>query len=99
MIEEAKRMNKEMKIQQLEPRYRMGTVYHPSNDTKFIKQLEAQLLGFRPELKNFGLAHDDMLDSLSMIHEFAEAPSNYSTNSEEYIGYEEENISNSYIIN
>ena len=99
MVEEAKRQNKEIKIQQLEPRYRMKTIYHPEEDSKFVHQLEAQLTGFRPELKNFGLAHDDMIDSLSMLCEFAESPSEDSTNSKEYIGHQEEEKSNSYIIN
>jgi len=98
-IKEAKRQNKEIKIQQLEPRYRMNTIYHPENDSKFVRQLEAQLLGFRPELKNFGLTHDDMIDSLSMIHEFAIPPSDVSGNSEKYIGHIEEESANSYIIN
>jgi len=99
MVEEAKRQNKEIKIQQLEPRYRMKTIYHPENDSKFVHQLEAQLLGFRPELKNFGLAHDDMIDSLSMLCEFAESPSEDSSNSMAYINYTEEENVNSYLIN
>lgn len=97
-VVESKRQNKEQKIQQLEPRYNAKQIFHPSGDTKFVPALEAQLLGFRPELKNFGLAHDDMIDSLSMICEYADVPSDSSSNSEEYIAYEDDDNANSYII-
>lgn len=98
-IEKTRKQNKEMKIQQLEPRYRAKMIKHPEGNTSFVPALEAQLLGFRPELKNFGLAHDDMIDSLSMLCEFATPPTDYSSNSTEYIGYEEEDVIDSYIIN
>ena len=98
-VQTAKKMNKEIKIQQLEPRYKSKMIKHPEANTSFVPALETQLLGFRPELKNFGLAHDDMIDSLSMICEFAEPPSDYSSNSEEYIGYYNEEVVDSCIIN
>lgn len=98
-IDTAKKQNKEMKIQQLEPRYKARLIKHPEGNTSFVPALESQLLGFRPELRNFGLQHDDMIDSLSMLCDFAEPPTDYSSNSEEYIGYEEEDLFDSYIIN
>lgn len=98
-IETTKKQNKELKIQQLEPRYKAKMIKHPEANTSFVPALEAQLLGFRPELKNFGLKHDDMIDSLSMICEFATPPSDYSSNSQEYINYEDEIYVDNYIIN
>jgi hypothetical protein len=63
----------------------------------WIKDLEEQLTMFRPE--GALTKHDDQIDCLSMLDEFAYAPSDTSTNSKEYIGYvEEEEYVNSYII-
>lgn len=93
-IETTKKMKKELKIQSMQPRYVTQSVHHPKGEDVWIKDLEEQLVMFRPE--GALTKHDDQIDSLSFMTEFAYAPSNMSENSEEYLAYEIEDNTNPY---
>jgi len=95
-IETTKKMKKELKIQGLQPRYNVQSIHHP-RDKEWVKDLEEQLIMFRPE--GALTKHDDQIDGLSFFPEHAYAPSNYSTNSKEYLAEENVEECNSYIIN
>ena len=92
-IEKTKKMKKELKIQSLQPRYNVQSIHHPK-DKVWVNDLEEQLTMFRPE--GALTKHDDQMDCLSMLDEYAYAPSNYSTNSEEYIAHEDVEYKNPY---
>jgi len=93
-IETTKKIKKEIKIQAMQPRYVIQSVHHPKGDMAWIKDLEEQLVMFRPE--GALTKHDDQIDGLSFMVEHAYAPSNISENSEEYLGYEIEEYINPY---
>jgi predicted phage terminase large subunit-like protein len=93
-IETTKKMKKELKIQSMQPRYVTQSVHHPKGEASWIKDLEEQLIMFRPE--GALTKHDDQIDSLSFFSEHAYAPSDMSENSKEYIGYEIEEYRNPY---
>ena len=93
-IETTKKMKKELKIMSLQPRYAQQSVHHPKGEDSWIKDLEEQLTMFRPE--GALTKHDDQIDCLSMLNEYAYAPSNMSENSEEYLAYEIEEWKNPY---
>ena len=93
-IETTKKMKKEMKIMSLQPRYAQQSVHHPKGEASWIKDLEEQLTMFRPE--GALTKHDDQIDGLSMMNEYAYAPSDMSENSEEYIAHEIDEWKNPY---
>ena len=93
-IETTKKMKKEMKIMSLQPRYAQQSVHHPKGESSWIKDLEEQLTMFRPE--GALTKHDDQIDGLSMMNEYAYAPSDMSENSEEYIAHEIDEWKNPY---
>ena len=93
-IETTKKMKKELKIQSMQPRYNIQGVHHPKGDIQWVKDLEEQLIMFRPE--GALTKHDDQIDGLSFFTHHAYAPSNMSENSEEYIAYEEDTYTNPY---
>lgn len=93
-IETTRKMKKELKIQSMQPRYVTQSVHHPKGESAWIKDLEEQLIMFRPE--GALTKHDDQIDGLSFFTEFAYAPSNMSENSKEYLAYETEEYRNPY---
>ena len=93
-IETTKKMKKELKIQSMQPRYNTQSVHHPKGELEWVKDLEEQLVMFRPE--GALTKHDDQIDGLSFFTEHAYAPSDMSSNSSEYIGYEIDEYVNPY---
>ena len=93
-IETTKKMKKELKIQSLQPRYTVQSIHHPKGEDAWIKDLEEQLVMFRPE--GALTKHDDQIDCLSFFSEHAYAPSSMSTNSEEYLAHELDEYTNPY---
>ncbi len=93
-IETTKKMKKELKIMSLQPRYTQQSVHHPKGEYSWIKDLEEQLVMFRPE--GALTKHDDQIDCLSMLNEYAYPPSNMNEYSEEYAGYEIDEYTNPY---
>jgi len=93
-IETVRKQKKELRIQSLQPRYNAQSVHHPKGEVSWVKDLEEQLTMFRPE--GALTKHDDQIDCLSFLNEHAYAPSNMSTNSEEYLGYDESEYKNPY---
>ena len=78
----------------LQPRYAQQSVHHPKGESSWIKDLEEQLTMFRPE--GALTKHDDQIDGLSMMNEYAYAPSDMSENSEEYIAHQIDEWKNPY---
>ena len=93
-IETTKKMKKELKIQAMQPRYATQSIHHPKGEDMWIKDLEEQLVMFRPE--GALTKHDDQIDGLSFFTEHAYPPSNMNEFSEEYEGYEIEEYVNPY---
>lgn len=93
-IETVRKQKKELRIQSLQPRYHQQAVHHPKGELAWVKDLEEQLTMFRPE--GALTKHDDQIDSLSFIMEHAYAPSDMSTNSDDYIGADLEEYVNPY---
>lgn len=94
-IETSKKQNKEIKIQGLEPRYKAGTVWHQL-DAHWLTELEHELTLFT--MAGAKSKHDDLIDTLAMINEYAYPPSNYTNSFYAQDDYYEEHQS-SYIIN
>lgn len=93
-IETTKKMKKEIKIQSMQPRYNQQSVHHPKGDLAWVKDLEEQLVMFRPE--GALTKHDDQIDGLSFFSEHAYAPSDMTENSKEYLSAEIEEYVNPY---
>ena len=93
-IETTKKMKKELKIMSIQPRYEQQSVHHPKGEYAWVKDLEEQLVMFRPE--GALTKHDDQIDCMSMLNEYAYPPSNVTEDSKEYIGYEEDEYINPY---
>lgn len=63
---------KELRIQNLQPRFVAGTIWFPV-DTPFLLELESELLMF-PRGK-----HDDLIDALAYMEQIATPPINFTT--------------------
>lgn len=93
-IETTKKMKKELKIQAMQPRYITQAVHHPKGEIAWVKDLEEQLVMFRPE--GALTKHDDQIDGLSFFTHHAYPPSNMTEYSNEYLAYDDVEYTNPY---